>query len=242
MNQSSLKCSQKDFIKSHYQNSRLKEQAVSLKAASRGEEIPSFSGDKERLPTSTSPLGGEQGSLYIGAILMLAILTLIATLSLKTFVVNDEKSFQRKNAYLCLKGTFDLWSHHQKFIKNTNKTILALQTALALKPNPVLLKMIRATQRWQDLKSFTSWKKAIKNKSCQGLQIIFLRRTFPVKLLGLKVRRNPIGLAYLKRKPVNFKLPSHKSWPFFFLIKGKVLYEPKLTLIDSREISLEGIF
>lgn len=185
---------------------------------------------------SLSRAGGEQGGLLLNATFLLLIVTLTATLSLKSFLLKDEESHQRKNTYLCFKSTLDLWSKHQRFIKHTNRTIIAIQAALALNPTPALLKLKRVTQRWQDFKNLSRWKKAFSNKYCSGLQLAFVKKSFPLQHRGVKLKRRIIGTVSLKKAPISIFLPSRSSLPFSFLITGKLHFSPQLKVVASKEV------
>jgi hypothetical protein len=208
--------------------------AASLLKATRAKGAP-LSGDQN----GGAPLiDNERGSLLLGSTLILVIIALYASLTLKQLILVDEENHQRKQTYLCLKKTFDLWAQHQNFIERTNKSIYALQAAFTLKPNPVLLKMKKALQKWQELKRAMDWKKALTLSNCRGLQMTFIKKTYPIMISGLKIKRGLIGEALIKRKSQNFILPSKGKPPFYFLIKGTVRFSPIFQLVNSKEITL----
>lgn len=219
-------------------NTRARSQDVAISLLS---VITTIDSKKEEKRPLRCLVGGEQGALLLNGVFLLLIIALIATLSAKSFLLIDEKSHQRKQTYLCLKTTLDLWSKHQSFIKHTNLTIVALQAALTLKPNPALYQLKKATQRWQDLTNLSRWRKAISNKFCSGLQLAFIKDSYPLEQIGLKLKRNAIGEAYLKKQKTSFYLPSRSRFPFFFFIRGEIHFLPTLQLYSSREFKTNSL-
>ncbi len=209
---------------------------------------PSLFYQKKR-PLSLGQNGGlplikdkaEEGSLLLGSSLILVVIALYASLTLKKLVLIDEENHQRNQTYLCLKESFDLWSRHQQFIERTNKTIYALQAAFTLKPNPALLKMKKAVQKWQEVRKAFDWKKGLSLKCCRGLQLAFIKKTYPVELSGLKIKRGFVGEALIRKKAQNFILPSKARTPFLFVIKGRLEFSPSFKLLHSQEITLNRI-
>lgn len=182
--------------------------------------------------------GGEQGEVILFLLLLLMALGLFMTLSFKKLTLMNIENKQRKSTYLCLKSTMDSFTAHLGFIKKTNLSIVALNAAIAANPTPYLIKLRRIIQTIQDKKSAWVFINQLRKQVCRGLQKVFVKKSFPLKGTGFKPQRSLFGTVLIKQKPASFLLPSRKSPPFLFLIKGKLTFRPELIVHDTKEIPL----
>lgn len=182
--------------------------------------------------------GGEQGEITLLILFLLMALGLFMTLSFKKLALMNIENKQRKATYLCLKSTMDTFTSHLGFIKKTNLSIIALNAAIAANPTPYLIKLRRVIQTIQERKSQFVIFNQMRKKVCQGIQKLFVKKSFPLKGDGLKTYRSLFGTALIKKKSTSFLLASRSSPPFMFLIKGKLNFSPNFFIDQTKEIPL----
>jgi hypothetical protein len=180
--------------------------------------------------------GGERGSLTLSLALLITVFALFLTLSYKKFMMIHLENLQRKKTYLCLKSTLDRYDNHLTFIKRTNLSIQVINASMLAHPTPYLVQLKRVIQKIQEVKSLWVYSKAITQRACEGLQKTFPLMAFPLKKRGIAISRHLSGTVQIKKKAYKFKLPSYKSFPFLFLITGRVSFDPKIQVSHSREI------
>ena len=184
---------------------------------------------------TTGPIGGERGRITLLATLLLSLLALFIMFSTKKLLLLNEERKQRTQTYLCLKSAFDLYASLQKFMKRTNLSIVTLNAAIIAFKNPALHTMKKMVQRSQELKLLTLSSK-LYSRSCQGLQLKIMRDAYPLKSPFPTLKRTLSGTVLLRKKPQSLFLTSRKSYPFLFVIKGKITFAPRLLLTQSKEV------
>lgn len=179
-----------------------------------------------------------EGSALLALLFFLFGFSLSGQLLLKKTLLYWEEGKQRKQTWLCLKNSFDLFERHIQFIKKSNAAIKVLNGVLIVKPTPETFQMKKAVQKIQEVKDKYAFGSFLLNAGCVGLQKVALGKLFPTQRNGLVLKRNSLGLALLQEGRKNFLLPSRGNPPLIFILRGKVQYQPRLVVSHLKETLL----